>query len=191
VIIQLWYSERRIDFSEIRNHSIWDVSSWRGNVTLTKVIFGSALVEVLLAVAAIAAWNQLRLLRGLGCEAAMPAEEEDHLRARAWRRLATCVLMVILGVLLAVALLWLEEPAELLARGGQSEVEKQPEFADFYGWYWIVFLLLLLALLVLAGIDMVSVRRHGWKQMRRLQEDRREMIARQAALLRQERGRES
>jgi hypothetical protein len=97
--------------------------------------------------------------------------------------------MVILGVLLAVALLCLEEPADQIAKGGQAEVEKQREFADFYGWYWIVFLLLLLALLVLAGIDLVSIRRHGWKQMRRLQEDRREMIARQAALLRQERGR--
>jgi hypothetical protein len=164
-------------------------------VTLAQALFGGVLVLLLLAVGAVAGWKQVKLLHGLS--ATQPAEDRSHLRHRAWRRLACGVLMIVLAGLLAGALLWLEGPAqklrELLKEASHEEVFADPEkrsFARFYGWYWVGFLFLLLLLLILAACDLWAVRRYGRKQMRRLQQDRRDMIARQTALLRQDRGHE-
>jgi uncharacterized iron-regulated membrane protein len=164
-------------------------------VPLTQILFGIALVVVLLGVAGFYGWRQVRLLRDLPPEGL--GEEELHLRRRAWRRLISCVLMVVLAVLLAGALLYLEEPAQRLADqvdalGPQAaEMPEHRAFVNFYSYYWIAFLLVLLVLVVLAGFDLWAVRRFGLRQLRRLQEDRRAMIARQSALLRERRDQEN
>ncbi len=157
-------------------------------------MFGVALVVGLLGLAAFTAWRQLRVLREGPSGPAVQGEETVHLRRRAWRRLVCGGLMLVLAVLLAGDLLYLEGPAQQLvnrvdAEGG--EVVDEPEekrFSNFYGYYVIAFLLVLLALVLVAGFDLWSVRRFGMRQLRRLQADRRAMIARQSALLRQQRG---
>ena len=159
----------------------------------TQIVFGVALVAVLLGLAGFYGWRQVRLLRRLPADPAEAGEEEAWLREQAWRRLVCCALMVVLAVLLSGALLYLEGPAQALADRVDAEgpdVADTPEhrhFVNFYSYYWIAFLLVLLALVVVAGIDVWAVRRFGLRQLRRLQADRRAMIARQSALLRQRR----
>jgi hypothetical protein len=136
--------------------------------------------------------QQLDVLKKTAGSAEAHSSEGIYLRRQAWRRLVCSALMVLLAVLLAGALLYLEAPAQRLAEQGPeaTETPEQRAFVNFYSYYWIVFLLLLLALVVLAGIDFWAVRRFGLRELKRIQDDRRAMIARQTALLRQRREQE-
>jgi len=154
-------------------------------MTLLQALFGAALVAILLGVAGVTAWRQIVFLRS----EEPPTEDARHERGRAIRRLIGSVVMAVLALMLLGALLFLEGPAQELIDQGGLEIDK-PEHTPFkrlYGWFWAVFLLLLLVLLVVAAVDFWVVRRYGQAQMRRLQEDRRAMIERQSALLREER----
>jgi len=157
----------------------------------SQIVFGVFLVIVLLGLAGFYAWRQILVLRRVGAGEAW-GEEGIYLRRQAWRRLVGSALMVLLAVLLAGALLFLEGPVQQLADRVDidpqaAEEPEQKALGNFYGYYWIAFLLLLLGLVVLAGFDLWAVRRFGLREMRRIQNDRRAMIARQSALLRQRR----
>jgi hypothetical protein len=158
----------------------------------SQILFGVVLVIVLLGLAGFYAWRQVLVLRRVRAAEA-GGEEGIYLRRQAWRRLASSALMVLLAALLVGAFLFLEGPAQQLAdrvdaEGPQAaEGPEQKSFVNFYSSYWIAFLLLLLVLVILAGFDLWAVRRFGLRELRRLQEDRRAMIARQSALLRQRR----
>jgi hypothetical protein len=157
-------------------------------VTLSQAISGGLLVLVLLASAG---WTLVRQRALLAELAIAEGEEKQHLRRQAQRRLACGILMVLLGLMLAGALLFLEAPADALgAKLANQGPVTEPEdrgFARLYGWYWVAFLLLMLALVILAGIDLWAVWRHGLRQLRQLQQDRRDMIAHEAIHLRQRR----
>ena len=153
---------------------------------ITEIVFGCALVTVLVVLATVSGMRQWQLLGEL--EQADP-DERDYLRRRAVRRLACSALMVLLAVLLAGGLLFLEGPAQELAEEGPDALETpwKRDFARFYG-YWVIALLLgLLALVGVAGWDYLAVRRHGLEQYRRIQQARRELIDRERARLRGER----
>jgi hypothetical protein len=161
----------------------------------TQIIFGVVLVLVLLFVAALYGVRQLLALRRLRAAEEMALEERDYLYRRARRRLLMSLLLLLLGGMLATALLYLETPAQRLA--DQREVQEQgdppplnPEqrlFARFYTSFWIVFLLVLMAVVLLAAIDFWATRRYGLSQHRKLVADRRAMIERELSRLRQER----
>jgi fucose permease len=158
-------------------------------MTLAQILFGVGLVLVLLFVAGFVAYRQVLLLRGLGLAGGAATDEVKHLRHRAWRRLVSCGLMAILAILLFVALVFLEVPAWKYAFERQEgEDSAARDFFRFYGWYWLGFLCILLLLLFLAGVDLWAVRRYGRRQMRRLQDEQRALLAEQAALLRRQRG---
>jgi len=156
-----------------------------------QLVTGLLLTAVLLASAAVFAVAQVRLLRGPVRSPELPDEERRYLRRRAWRRLFGCLLLLLLGGQLWTALLFLEDPAQRLAdQQGDGHRDLSPDevrFAKVYGWFWVVFLLLLLALVLLAAWEMWSVRRRGVVERRRLLDDRRAMLQRQAVRLRQER----
>ena len=156
----------------------------------TQIVFGSCLVAVLLSLAGYYAWRQLRQLRQTAGSGEAGSEEGIYLRRQAWRRLVCSGLMVVLALLLVGALLFLEAPAQALADRGADAAEQPGEraFVNLYSSYWLAFLLVLMALVVLAGVDFWAIRRYGLRQLRRLHADRRAMIARQWALLRQQRG---
>ncbi len=159
----------------------------------TQIVFGVALVVALVGLAGFYAGRQVLLLRRVPADPQAWGEEGVYLRRQAWRRLVCCGVMVLLAILLLGALLFLEAPAQQLAdrvdeEGPEAaEGPEQKDFVNLYTYYWIGFLLLLLLLVVLAGFDLWAVRRFGLRQLRRLQDDRRAMIARQSALLRQRR----
>jgi hypothetical protein len=162
----------------------------------TQILFGAVLVLVLLSVAILYGVRQISALRRLPSAEEMPLEERNYLRSRARRRLVTSLLMLLLGVMLAVDLRYLEVPAQQLA-DQRAELQQQGDstplsaeqrsFARFYGSFFVFFLLVLMVVVLLAALDYWATRRYGLHQHRKLVADRRTMIEREISRLRQER----
>jgi hypothetical protein len=161
-----------------------------------QIIFGAVLVLVLLSVAILYIVRQVLTLRRLRASEEMALEERAYLHGRARRRLVTSLLLFLLGIMLAGALVYLEAPAQRLAEE-QAAKEQQGdttplapemrEFAQFYARFWILFLLILMAVVLLAALDYWVTRRYGLRQHRQIIDDRRAMIEREVSRLRQER----
>jgi len=76
------------------------------------------------------------------------------------------------------------------ARRNNEERTLDPEeweFAHTYAVYWIVCLLVLLAILATATLDLLAIRRFGRRQISQIQSDRRAMIEREVARMRRDR----
>jgi hypothetical protein len=162
----------------------------------SQIIFGAVLVLVLLAVAILYGVRQVQTLRRLRGAEEMPLEERDHLHRRARRRLFMSLLLLLLGGMLTAGMVFLEAPAQQLAEQREAQQQQgdssplspeQRPFAWLYGIFWIVFLLILMAVVLLAALDLWDIRRYGLRQHRKLLADRRAMIEREVARLRQER----
>lgn len=160
-----------------------------------QIVFGVAIVLFLVVFAVYSAWRQRQTLRRLRGPSEMPPDEYAFVRNQAWRRLAGAVLMLLLAGLFVGGLI-LESPAARLAQEGEERVaagEQRPlnpaekDFVRFYGSYWVALLLVLLAVIGLAGWEFFAIRRFSVRSLRRLQDERRAMIAREAARLRGER----
>jgi ABC-type Fe3+ transport system permease subunit len=159
------------------------------------VLSGICLVAVLLGVAGFYAWRQVLLLRRLRDREYLPSEEDSFLRRQAWRRLINSGLMVVLAGLLTFSLIYLEgrvgkvaeERKDLTAENAPKLTPEQEQLVRVWGWMQIAILLLLLTILSLAAVDLFSTRRYARRAYRQLQADRRAMIERQVARLREER----
>lgn len=161
-----------------------------------QIIFGAVLVLVLLCTSILYIVRQIAALRRLRAIEEMPLEERAYLHSRARRRIITSLLLFVLGVMLAGALVYLEAPAQRLAdvqeareqQGDTTPLDpEQKFFARLYGTFWILFLLVLMAVIFLAALDFWATRRYGLHQHRKIVADRRAMIEREVSRLRQER----
>jgi hypothetical protein len=162
----------------------------------TQIIFGVVLVLILLLVAILYGVRQIFALRRLPRAKEMPPEEWNYQRGQARRRLVTSLLFLLLGVMLAIALIYLEAPAEQLSEE-RAALEKQGPLPPLLGYqrafvrhytiFWILFLLVLMAVVLLAALDFWATRRYGLRQHRKLVADRRAMIEREVTRLRRER----
>jgi hypothetical protein len=166
-----------------------------------QIFFGGLLVLGLLVLALPNVLRQLRTLRSLGQTPDAPADEVRYERDKARRRLLSSALLIVLACQLAGALVFLEEPAERHGNEWQAEVERPraeaepgpertPELKGFvrlYTWYWIAFLVVLLAVLMVAWLDLWAIRTYARQQHRRIQADRRAMIEHQIEQMRAER----
>lgn len=163
-----------------------------------QMVLGVALVGTLLALSIYYAWRQVQLFRRPGAAGEPGTPEVEYRRAQARRRLIGSGLMLVLAAQLAGELFFLDERAkrqgdradaraEARERGGEAQPgPEERSFARFYGVYWLVFMLVLLAVVVLAFIDMWATRRFAVQAHRQLQAERRDMIDRQIARLKQE-----
>jgi flagellar biosynthesis/type III secretory pathway M-ring protein FliF/YscJ len=160
-----------------------------------QVICFALAIVVLLGLSFGFGWRQLVALRRLREVPELPADESRRQRRQAHRRLVGCGLMALLALLLAGAQLFLEEPTDLWiaehdARAAEGQpVEPTPQqraFFRLYGVYWIVLLLVLLALVAVAGVDLLETRRQGLRERRKLLDDRRVMLQRQMTRWRRE-----
>jgi hypothetical protein len=163
----------------------------------SQIVFGYALVALLVILAVTYAWVQIRALRSPHAET--PSAESRYERARAWRRLISTGLLLVLAGQLGIALLFLEGPAQQLADQRDARprpVEPKPDeprspeeinFLRIWGGNWVVFLLILLVVLALAGVDLMATRRYALNQRRQLRADQRAMIERQIDQMRAER----
>lgn len=161
-----------------------------------QIIFGVVLILVLIFTAILYTVRQIQALRRLRAAEEMPLEERDYSRSRARRRLVMSLLLFLLGILLTGALIYLEGPAhelaeERAAQRQQGELpplnQEQRELARLYLVFWIVFLLILMAVVFLAALDYWATRRYALHQHRKINADRRAMIEREIARVRRER----
>jgi flagellar biosynthesis/type III secretory pathway M-ring protein FliF/YscJ len=165
-------------------------------VAQTQLICVAVAIVVLLCLSFVFGWRQLVVLRRLREGPELPAEESRQQRRQARRRLVGCVLLALLAFLLAGAQLFLEERVDIWiaqhagpAPDGEP-VEPTPEQRNFfrlYGVYWIILLVVLLAVVALAGIDLWETRRRGLRERRKLLDDQRVMLQRQMTRWRRER----
>jgi hypothetical protein len=162
-------------------------------VALNHLITGIILVIVLLVLGAYFLWRQVRVLGQLRTAGNLSPEDRGYFKRQAWRRLVCSVLMLLFAGLLGMSFP-LEEPAQQLVDQGQKAREigeekpemtaEQRQFFDLYSRVWIVNLLVLLAILGLAGADLWAIRRYGLRHYRQIQTDRRAMIEGELARLR-------
>jgi flagellar biosynthesis/type III secretory pathway M-ring protein FliF/YscJ len=158
-----------------------------------EIVFGAVLVAVLLFLSLFYGWRQVRLLRRLRHGPELPLEEGRFQHRQAWRRLSSSVLLLLLAGLLACVLAYEAQAQGLADLLGSTPPAERPELnpeqrglVRLWGGLVVALLVVLLLVLVLAALDLWATRRYGLRQYRRLQADRRAMIERQAARLRQE-----
>jgi uncharacterized membrane protein len=164
-------------------------------VTPTQIVLGVAIIVVLVSLSGYYAWRQWQTLRSLRSAAEMAPGEYTYLRNQAWRRLAGSALMLLFAGLFVGVFFFEPRATQLLeigeaarARNEQAKLDPaQSEFFHFYVGYVIVLLLMLLALIGLAGYELFAIRRFGLQNYRRIQAERRAMIARETARLRSQR----
>jgi hypothetical protein len=166
-------------------------------VALTQLICVALAILVLLGLSFFYGWREVVELRRLRAGSPLPVAESRQQRGQAYRRLLTCGLLALLALLLAGAQLFLEERADKLIDEQQAQshpdgaestlTPEQRDFARFYSVYWIVCLVILMAVVGLAGIDLWQTRRRGLRERRKLLDDQRVMLRRQITRLRQER----
>jgi hypothetical protein len=164
-------------------------------VSVTQILFASLLIVVLLALAGYYAWRQVQALRGLRHAENLPPEDRRYVRNQAWRRLVCSALMALFAALFAGQFFVEDKAQDLVDQGDAAQARherpdlspEQKHFVDVYSVFWICLLLVLLGILVTALTDILAIRRFGQRHLRKLQADRRAMIERQAARLRQDR----
>lgn len=180
---------------ERTNILLGDALAGQGDgLPLAEIIFGAFLIGALLFLAVFYAWRQLCLLRRLRGAQDLPGEEQRYYRRQAIRRLVSSGLLLLLAGLLAFILVYVEPRAQQLVNQIDAAPPGEPHqptphdrsLAHVYGGYLIAFLLVLLAVVLLAGYDLWTTRRYGLRQYRKIQEDRRLMIQRQLTRLREE-----
>jgi hypothetical protein len=84
---------------------------------------------------------------------------------------------------------------EITTQIGAAETEEEKQtlrnehqgFLEFFRYYWIGFLLVLLGIVGMAALDILATRRYGLRHFRQIQADRRAMIERQVARMRRDR----
>jgi hypothetical protein len=155
----------------------------------------AALVVMLLGLAVYFAWRQRQTLKSLHTQPNLSAEERRYLRNQAWRRLVCAGLMVVFAGLLA-GWFFLEPPVRRLANQGEAAKAADQErplnpdekrLVHQFTFYWIGALLVLMALLALAAMDLWAIGRFGLRQQRQIQADCRAMLESHAARLRSQR----
>jgi hypothetical protein len=102
----------------------------------------------------------------------LPAADRRHFQWQFYRRVAGSSLLITAGVAIFVGQGLLDWTASPL----------------LYFCIWLGVLLGLFGIVCLAGADIVAIQRYARRQRRKLEADRREMIARQMDLYRAERG---
>jgi hypothetical protein len=142
-------------------------------------------------------WQTLRSLRDRDNVDQSP-EDRAYYLAQAWRRLIGCAFMLAFaGMLAGWYVFGLNQQAETLRQQGhQAALQDEPtgEFNDdqrqvfrLVTGYWIVAILLLMAMIALACTDLWAIRRYGMRHLRRIQSDRKAAIDKEIAAYRSRR----
>jgi hypothetical protein len=148
-----------------------------------QILFTSLIIAVLLGLAGFSIWRQRQAWQSLHGET-LSAEDRRYIRGQVLRRLACAGLMILLAGLLSVSFI-LEGPAnQLVAQGKAAHARGEPKPLDpeqerfFHLWssFWISALLVLLGIIVLAGLDLLAIRRYGRRQLKQIRADRRAML---------------
>src|SRR4051794_26259501 len=92
-----------------------------------------------------------------------PDEERALERRRAWRRLVSCGLTLLLAVLMVVLLVVYEARVARIIEENEVLEGEAKTAVKIWGWMVIAILLLLLVVIGLAAADLWETRRYGLK----------------------------
>jgi hypothetical protein len=154
------------------------------------------IVIVLIGLAGYFGWQQLRAIQRLKQTENLHPEDRHYHRLHAGRVFICCVLMIMVaGMVGGWYVLGLASNLGELGHQAAGQPVNSDQHLDaaqkrsltFFTVYWILAILLLLAMVYVAFMDLWAIRRFGLRHMRQLQADRRAMLERQIALLRSER----
>jgi hypothetical protein len=162
-------------------------------LSAAEIVFGVLLVGGLVALSLYFGQQQLASLRRLRAQAGPLDEEGQYERRKARRRLVSCALTLLLGVQIAVLLVSWDSTAGRVVRE-RKEVDPAVEPTDeqrvlvrFWLGTAISLLVVMLAVLVLAALDVWATRRFAIGQYRKINEDRRALIQAEVNRLRSQR----
>jgi hypothetical protein len=154
---------------------------------------GAFIVFVLLALAGWFGWKQVMVLRNRAELDNATPEDRRYLSRQAWRRLVGCALMVVLaGLLAGWYLLGFHDFANQLflrpetADGRTVQTPQEQQTLRYCVYYFIAALVVLLGMLGVAALDILSIRSYALRHHRQIMADRRAMIERQVARMRQQ-----
>jgi MFS family permease len=153
-------------------------------MNLSEYIFGIALIIVLLGSAGYFAWRQKLTLRSLGDPNMLTPEDRLYVHKQVRRRMLCSVLMMALaGMLIG----WFFIGGELVRQAPPPGDEQAKPDVSWQLMYVIAALFILFTIVILAIIDLMATARFGLRHQRRLENERRQMLETQAAILRRER----
>lgn len=124
-------------------------------------------------------------------EVSLSPEDLKYHRWSIRRRLAGCVLLILLAAMIA-GIYWFNIASgleELMAQGerakttGEKLTAEQEAFLYSSMRYVISLLLVLMLIFFLVGWDILAIRRYGIRHRQRIRDDRRAMLERQLPLL--------
>ena len=148
------------------------------------IVMSAALV----AIAAVSLRYQVRTWRRLRSSEVIPSDDRKYLRGVCQRRTINGVLLLVLAGMLAGAYL----------SGGQQELNRiaglpledrtaeDRDFTKSWAIYWIVFLVLLFAVIVIAVADYTATSLYARQQLRRIRNEQRTLLERDLAVYRQQ-----
>ncbi len=151
-----------------------------------ELVVGISLILVVVVVAIYFIWRQLKAMRALRWESGQSLEDRRFVMQQSMRRIFNSVLMLIFAALLLGGFFLF--PPEPMVGGVQVAPDDQTkDEIRMFTAYWIFVLLVLLAILALAVVDFWATARFGFRHQKQLEQDRRAMLAEEAARIRQRR----
>jgi hypothetical protein len=154
------------------------------------------LVLLTVCLAALFARQQVQTLRALPAKTGLPEVDRRYFRRQAYRRLAGCGLLFAVAAMMSV---WYVNGLDAgldalgaardaqIAAGERRFTPEQEAARRFYVSYVSAMLLLLLALVILAGLELNAIRRYALRHSRKIRDDRRAMLEQELAAMRRER----
>lgn len=157
----------------------------------TEQVFGAALAALLLGLAAFFGWRQRQTMRTVRDDVTLSRADRRYLWQQALRRLCGSALMVVFAGFLIGWLCVGQGLSDLAPAADQPDAAAMPDSAKdslrFFAVYWMAALLVLLALLALAVLDLWATARYGMRHRQQLAADRQVALEEEAARLRQRR----
>lgn len=148
--------------------------------------FGIALAAVLVFVAVFFGVRQRTTLAQMRRDTQMSAEDRLYYEKQVRRRLLCSVLLVVVAALM-IGWFFVDDVSRSEFPEGRLPTKEEREAARFIAVYWIILLCILMAVLVLACVDLVATARFGMRRVRQLEQERRAALEMEAARLRRRR----
>jgi hypothetical protein len=154
------------------------------------------LVVITFGIAVFFGRQQFQTLSWLRSRPELSESDRQYFRRQCWRRLLGCVLLVAIGALIAAFFVsgldeWTTRMGQIIDEKGVEVAKLDPEvqrMKNVFRWYIIVLMLLLLALVIVAGLDYWAIRKYGMRHLEQIKSDRRAMIEQELAELRKAKG---
>jgi hypothetical protein len=157
-------------------------------VDYVELIFAGLLVVLLLGLGGYFGWRQLRMLGVLKKDNPYSPAERLYLRRQVRRRLIGSGLLIAFAVLLVgFYFLGIGSPESNGAEKGDGPNAEQARRLWLFTSYWVVALLLFLAIICVALIDLLATRRFTLRQLQQLHDQQEALFQEQAARLRSQR----